>query len=219
MKKNKKVIIFLTIAIILSILAFILIYSFLTPQRTTFYIFKDNYEAGTLITSDMLTPIQADNRIVMAGSETASASYFITSETFSSLVKQGDVLKVDVSKGTPLTISTLTSSANNSIEVRMDPSSVAVTIPVTNTTGVSADIKPESHINLFVTYNSGGTYLLLENARVLSVAKDGAKISGMTIELDNYSALKVIDAVNTGKIYCGLVNGNGYIYEETEVGN
>jgi len=57
--------------------------------------------------------------------------------------------------------------------------------------------------------------LLLENVRVLNAVNNKGSLSGITLELDNASAVQVINAVNTGHIYCGLVNETGYIYEDS----
>lgn len=214
--KNRKMLIAIAIALTAAIFAGMLVITSLSSQKTTVYVFKNNYEAGTAVTSDMFSPLQIDSKILMAGAKGSVSTALITRETFTSSVKNGDVLKLDVTAGTPLMKSLLSSAANNDVEIRMDPTSVAVTIAVNNTTGVTNAIKPESHVNVYATYSSGGTYLLLENERVLSViAKDGV-LSGITLELNNEKAIKVINAANGGKLYCGLVNGNGYIYVEEE---
>lgn len=212
--KNKKIIIVISIAVISAIAAGILIFSFLSPARTTVYMFNNTYEAGTKVTGSMLTPMQVDSNMIVAGSRTDTSTHFVTSENYNSVVSENDVLKIDVDKGDCFMTSMLSSQSTNRIALRMDPTSVAVTIPVSSTTGVSNSIKAESRVNVYVTYNSGGTYLILENVRILSVAtKDGA-VTGYTLELDNQNAVKVIDAINTGSIYCGLTNGDGYIYEQ-----
>lgn len=214
--KNRKMLIAIAIAVTAAIFAGMLVITSLSSQKTTVYVFKNNYEAGTAVTSDMFSPLQIDSKILMAGAKGSVSTALITRETFTSSVKNGDVLKLDVTAGTPLMKSLLSSAANNDVEIRMDPTSVAVTIAVNNTTGVTNAIKPESHVNVYATYSSGGTYLLLENERVLSViVKDGV-LSGITLELNNEKAIKVINAANGGKLYCGLVNGNGYIYVEEE---
>lgn len=211
--KNKKIIIVLTVAILAGIIASVLIFSFLSPTRTTMFVFNGNYEAGTKISGSMLTPVQADSRIIVAGSSTGAGTHFITVDNYTQMVSENDVLKVDVSKGDCFMVSMLSSKASNRIALNMNPTSIAVTIPVNNTTGVSSSVKAESHVNVYGTYNSGGTYLLLENVRILSVEKSDGKLTGFTLELTNQEAVKVIDATTTGSIYCGLTNDEGYIYE------
>lgn len=210
--KNKKIIIALAIGIVAAIIASILVVMAVSSQKVTMYVFKNAYEAGTEITGEMFTPVQVDSRVVVAGGGADTSDAFITKDTFTSSIKKGDVLKCDVAAGTPLMKSLIATSGNNKIEVSMDPKSVAITIPVNNVTGVTSTIKPESHVNVYATYNSGGTYLLLENVRVLNVDTKDNTLTGITLELDNEKAIKVINAANGGKLYCGLVNGNGYIY-------
>lgn len=211
--KNKKILICILVAVISAVVASVLIFTFLLPARTTMYVFNDSYEAGTPITGSMLTPVQADSKIVVAGSSNGASSHFVTSENYNQIVSSDDVLKFDVSKGDCLMTSMVSSQASNRIVLRMDATSVAITIPVNNTTGVSSSIKPESRVNVYVTYNSGGTYLLLENVRILSVSSKDGEVNGYTLELNNQQAVMIIDAVNTGTVYCGLTNGEGYMYE------
>ena len=214
--KNRKILIVISIATVCAIVTGILLYLFLAPQRTTIYTFKDNYEAGTRIDASMLAPLQVDSNVILAGASTETSSYYITDKTYSSYIQEGDTLKKSVVKGEALMVTSLTDSGNSGIEVLMDKASIAVTIPVDNITGVSPAIKAESHINIYATYNSGGTYLILENMRVLGVTVSNGSLSGITIECDSTESAKVINAINTGAIYCGIVNADGYVYVTTE---
>jgi len=212
-QKNKKIIVVVAIAIIAALTTGVLIYLFLTPQRSTVYVFKEDYDAGTIITGTMLTPVQVDSKVIAAGSKSGVSNYFITSDTYQSLVKSDTTLLTNVTKGQPLMSAIVSSSGGNGIQGLMDSTAVAITIPVNNTTGISPGIKAESHVNVYVTYNSGGTHLLLENVRILKVStSDNGAISGFTLELNNAEAVKIINAVNTGSVYCGLTNATGYIY-------
>lgn len=42
------------------------VYQILTPQRTTIYVFNDNYAAGTLVTEKMLNSVEVDSNIVVS---------------------------------------------------------------------------------------------------------------------------------------------------------
>ena len=83
------------------------LYSFLVPQRATIYVYKGNYEAGTTLTSDMLTPMQVDARIVSNGANKSTDSYYITSSTINDVLKKGNKLKTNVAKGMPVITQTL----------------------------------------------------------------------------------------------------------------
>lgn len=211
--KNKKILIVIGVAILSAIVACVLIFTFLSPTRTTVYLFNGSYEAGTQLTSNMLTPVQADSNIIVAGTSVSTGTHFVTRDNYVKVVTEGDTLKYDVYKGDCLMTSMLSSQADNRIALNMNPTSVAVTIPVNNASGVANTIKAENHVNVYVTYNSGGTYLLLENARILCVLSDDTGVTGYTLELNNQEAVRVIDAINTGSVYCALTNSEGYIYE------
>lgn len=215
-QKNKKIIVVISMAVVSALAAGMLIFAFLTPQRTTAYVFKENYKAGTVLNGEMLTPIQVDSSIMSAGAKTKTSTCFVTKDSYSTIVQENDVLKVDVDKGTPLMTSMLTSTAGNDVEVRMSATAIAVTIPVSDITGVTPDIKPESRVNVYVTYNTGETHLILENSRVLATVNEEEELKGITLELNNDEAKKVVTAANLGSIYCGLVNGEGYQYVTAE---
>lgn len=215
MLKNKKIVIVLAVALVCLIVAAALLVAFLTPIRTTFYVFKDTYKAGTTITGDMLTPVQADSRLVVAGGSSEAGTYFITSENLSSYIQKGDVLRTDVKKGEALMLTHVSKSGSSEVEVKMAPNAVAITVPVNSIKGVTPDLKSESHVNVYVSYKTGETELLLENIRVLSVQKDEDSLEGASLELTNEQALAVVAAVESGNLYLGMVNSEGYIYENT----
>ena len=110
-------------------------------------------------------------------------------------------------------ISHVSKKGNNEVEVKMSPNAVAITISVSNITGITADLKSESHVNVYASYSSGITELLLENIRVLSVQKTDGKLAGVTLELNKEQAITVVEAIRKGSLYLGLVNADGYIYD------
>lgn len=213
MLKNKKIVIVLAVALVCLVVAAALLVGFLTPIRTTFYVFKDSYKAGTAITGDMLTPVQADSRIVVAGGSGEAGTYFITAENLKDYVQKGDVLRADVKKGEALMIDHVSKSGSSEVEVKMDPNAVVITVPVNSIKGVTPDLKSESHVNVYVSYKTGETELLLENIRVLSVQKNEDSLEGASLELSHVEALAVVAAVESGNLYLGIVNSEGYIYE------
>lgn len=214
MLKNKKILIVIAIAIVCLIIATICLVAFLSPARTTYYVFKKNYEAGTTITSSMLVPVEADSTLVVATSKTNSTAYYITTENFSKSVKSGDVLRCDVIKGEALQATHISSKGGTDIEIKMSPSSVAITIPVSSITGVTDDLDAEAHVNVYAMYTNGSVQLALENIRVLSVAKSDGNLNGVTLELDKEQAETALEAINAGSLYLALVNHDGYQYSE-----
>ena len=214
MNKNKKIVIVLVIAILMALLAGYAIVSFLSPHRTTIYVFKTAYSIGTQITSDMLVPVQVDSSMVVAGRNTAVSEKFITSSDIRSLLESGDSLKVSVGEGTPLMRSLLSISGGNSIMMSMSPSSVAVTVNVDNITGITKELYSGAAVNVYVTSYSGGTFLLFENMRVLDInRKTDGSLTSATLEVTNEEAVKLINSTKNGSIHLGLINPNGYQYE------
>lgn len=214
--KNKKILMILVVAAVIAIIAGVALYMYLMPQKTTVYVFNDNYEAGVALTEDMLTPIQADSKIVIAGKNSDTSSRFVTGSDIKAVLNSGDSLRMDVSEGMPLTLSILSVTGGSSVEMNMDPSKIAVTVPVTNITGVTSDLKEGSRVNIYTTGgDNAGTTLLFQNMRVLSVQKDNSgTLNSATIEVDTDQSLKLVYAANTSSIYFGLVDSSGYEYTE-----
>lgn len=214
MNKNRKIIIVLVVALVMAILAGAAIVSYLTPKRTTIYVFKSAYPIGTQITSDMLIPVQVDSSIVIAGREADANERLVTSGDIRALLESGDSLKVSVGEGTPLMKSLLSISGGNSIMMSMKPSSVAVTVAVDNTTGVTQELYSGASVNVYVTSYSGGTFLLFEDMRVLDInRKTNGELTSVTLEVTNEQAVKLINSTKNGSIHLGLINPTGYQFE------
>ena len=219
--KNKKAIIILCIAIVCAIISGVGLYSFLVPQRATIYVYKGNYEAGTTLTSDMLTPMQVDARIVSNGANKSTDSYYITSSTINDVLKKGNKLKTNVVKGMPVIPQQLSVEGGNALEYVMKPESIAVTIPVNSNTGITNDLKAGSRVNIYTCHkaNSGGqqTQLLFQNMKVLAVYKSDGQITSVTIEVNHSESLKLIYATTYEIVYLGLVNESGYQSSEGQL--
>ena len=215
MKKNYKILIVLILAVVLAIIASMFIVSYLTPRRATIYVFKSAYPIGTQITSDMLIPIQVDSGMIVAGRNTSINERMVTSNDIRALLESGDSLKVSVGEGTPLMRSLLSISGGNSIMMSMSPSSVAVTINVDNTTGITQELYSGAAVNVFVTAYSGNTFLLFENMRVLDIHRNqnNGSLTSVTLEVTNEEAVKLINSSRNGAIHLGLINPSGYQYE------
>lgn len=215
MNKNKKIVAVLALAIVMAILAGAAVVSFLSPHRTTIYVFKAAYQIGTQITSDMLVPVQVDSSMLVAGRNANVNERFVTANEIRALLQSGDSLKVSVGEGTPLMKSLLSISGGNSIMMSMAPTAVAVSVNVDNVTGVTKELYPGASVNVFVTSYSGGTFLLFENMRVLDVnRRSSGELSSVTLEVSNTEAVKLINSMRNGAIQLGLINPTGYVFEE-----
>lgn len=223
MNKNRKIVIVLILAMVVAAVGGVAIYKYLTPQKTSVYVFKANYEAGTVITHDMLMVVQADSNIYTAGAKNNISTIFATADNIDTILKSGDSLRTDVTQGMPLTLSLLTSNGGSKVEMNMDPSKIAITIPVSDITGVTNELKSGSRVNVYVT---GGSYvngeaaktiLLFENMRVLSTAKNvNGLIASVTLETDLEESMKLVYYASSYSIYLGLVDGTGYEYSDVK---
>lgn len=211
MNKNVKIILAIVAALVLAGAAAFLISSMLSPQRATVYMFNDSYPAGTTISTSMFYSVQVDANMVNANIKLPINQRFITTDEFSSIIRSGDSLKIDVGKGMPLMQSMLSVAGGNSIEMLMKPSAQAVTIQVNNIKGVTNELEAGSHVNIYYTGMSG-TNLLFENMRVLAVGKGtSGALSSVTIEVDHDKAALLINASESGSLYLSLINQNGYV--------
>ena len=210
--KNKGIIMLLVAAVIVGIIGGVALITYMKPQKTTVYTFKDNYKAGTEVTSDMLTAVQCDSKIVTAGKKTDTSSRFVTGANLKAVLNSGDSLRMDVSEGMPLTLSMLSVNGGSTVEMNMDPTKVAVTVPVTNVSGVTNDLKEGSRVNIYAMgVDTPGTTLLFQNMRVINTQKDNGTLSSATIEVDVDQSLKLVYAANYSTIYLGLVDSTGWM--------
>ena len=67
MKKNKIIAILSVCAVASVRWRGFLIYQYMSPARDTIYVFNDSYSIGEQVTEDMLSPVQVDSTITVAG--------------------------------------------------------------------------------------------------------------------------------------------------------
>ena len=214
--KNKKIIIILVVALLVAGVAAVAVYFYLVPQKTTVYVFKDNYSAGEIVTEEMLTPIQCDSKIVVAGQTSETSSRFVTGQDIKTVLNTGDSLRMDVSVGMPLTLALLSVNGGSSVEMAMDPTKIAVSIPVNSISGVTDELKEGSRVNIYSTgIDTTGTKLLFQNMRVLFISYDsGGALASATIEVTIEESLKLIYAKNYSTLDLGLVDNSSYEHSE-----
>lgn len=222
MNKNKKIVIILILALLVSILGGTALYMYLVPQKTTVYLFRDNYKAGTKLKANMLTPVQTDSKIIVSGASADTSSKFVTGDDtdgngvsdIDDVLKTGDSLRIDVSDGMPLTKALLSIAGGSSVEKSMDPSKVAVTVPVDDNSGVTKDLKQGSRVNVYVSKGDEvqTTTLLFQGLRVLKTSTKDGVLSSATLEVNKDESLRLVNAEASGNIYFGLVDSTGYEY-------
>lgn len=211
--KDRKIIMTIAAAAVLTLLFGVLLVQFLAPRRTTVYVFKSSYNAGTALSEEMISPMQVDSKIVIAGNRYDAGNQYVTAAEMNKILKKGDSLRVEVSKGMTLTTSMLTTAGGTSVEANMNKSSIAVTVPVTNTTGVTKEIKPGTYVNVYAS-TEVGTSLLYEKMRVLEVYRSNGDLNGVSLETNQEQSMKLIYSAKYGEIHLGIVDGSGYQFNE-----
>lgn len=215
MKKNTKLAIILAAAIAMAIIAGILTFVLLTPERATVYIFNDSYAEGTRLNGNMFSVVELDSKAIINGASGDIGTQFITKNEIGAILQQGYTLKYDVTKGVPLTLSLLSVSGGNTIETSMKPTAVAITVAVDSITGVTPDLSKNAYVNVFAAYKNGERKLLLESIRVLKTHySSSGSLVGVTLEAENNTIARALIVAQTdGVIYLGLVNPSGYVFE------
>lgn len=214
--RNRKILIVILVAVLFCGLASWGVYQILTPQRTTIYVFNNNYGAGTLVTEKMLSSVEVDSNIVVAGNHLSTGDYFVTQSNYKNVLQSAGILRSDVSSGNALMTSMLTTTGGNSIEMTMKSNAVAVTVGANFITGVTAELSSGSRVNVYASYNDSTT-LLLESIRILSVGRENGVINSVTLEVDVAQSLQLIHAYTYGAVHLGLVDATGYQYSQAKL--
>ncbi len=209
MKKNTKILIILFAAVIFAVGAGYGVLTAINSQKTKIYIFNADYKAGTQVNTSMFTPMEVDKNIVIEGKKGSLSTAFVTSSEYDQIIKTGDSLRTDVSKGIYLTSALLTQKGGNEIENTMTSTAIAVTVSVNSITGVTNELSAGSYVNL--TAITGASTTTYQKMRILDVQKasDGT-ITAVTVECDFETQQAIEEASNSGYIHLGLVNSNGY---------
>lgn len=215
--KNRKILIILVLAVIVAVIGGVALYLYLTPKKTTVYMFKQNVKAGEVLMEDMLMAVQADSKIFVAGAGSDISSRFVTSENIDAVLKSGDSLRMDVTSGMPLVLSLLTAYGGSTVEMTMDPSKIAISIPMDNISGVTGDLKAGSRVNVYATgVDTDGVYktiLLFQNMRIIAAPKGGNDaLTSVTIEVTVEESLKLVYYSSAFNICLGIIDSTGYQY-------
>ena len=211
--KDKMLLYVILVAVVLAVALRAMVYSYLNPKKTTMWVFNDNYKAGTPLTESMLKSVRADDTIVMAGATAKADAIFVVGDEVKALVNSGDSLRMDVVKDMALTKSILSVAGGNSLEMMMDPSKIAVTVPADSFSGITDALAEGSRVNMYATVHNGdniSTTLLFQNLRVLGTSKKDNVINGITLEVTAEQSLKLVNAAEYTSLHFGLIDPTGY---------
>ena len=210
MKKNTKTVLLLVVAALFALLTGLCIYAYCSPAKKIVYVYNGSYAAGTLLTSDMITPIEVDSQIVVAGKSGDASKVYITENEIQSVLDTNNYLLYDVSAGTTVTPAALSTVMKNSIERNLSDNTVAVTIPVNNYSGVTSSLRVGARVNIYSSTN-GTTNLVFEGMRVIGVSKSDNSLQSITVECTNEQSVTLIHSIEYSEIYLGLVDNTQYM--------
>lgn len=215
MSKNKKILMVLIIALVLSVLAGVGVFTLINSQKTTIYSFNGDFKAGTKITDSMFTPIQVDKKVVETNRNSDISNYYITASSFNKILNDGDYLRTNVSANEILCKSMLVTNSGNEIEASMQSDKVALTLSVDSITGVTSDIRAGSYVNIYCGEKNSTVPKseIFEKMKILEVqqaADDANTLNSITVECTNVQSETLVSYAQNGYIYMGLINITGY---------
>ncbi len=208
-QKNRIIIILLVCAIACTILAGFMVWNYMTPSRSTIYVFNGDYASGTAVTADILTPIQMDSTVIANGASDSVENHMVTGSEYSEIIHAGEYLRMDVTEGMPLTSGMLSVQGGSTLEANMTSDSIAVSFSVDQFSGVTNELKTGSRVNIYSVINSE-VRLIQQNKRILEVFENDGSIQGVSVEESVYESMELIYAIKCGSIYLGLVDASGY---------
>lgn len=174
-------------------------------QTITVIVSKEDIKANQKVTSDML-----DTKEVSAGSVLSDAIKKVSA-------LEGKYAVTDLKAGEVLYPVRFTDQLTESQDItkKIAEGSRAVSIGVSDVTGVAKMIQPEDYVDIYLTTKDGQTNILVENVRVLAVGKilSDLNTSSQSVDSNNKEDYGTI----TLQLYTGdiakVVNAeqNGYI--------
>ena len=225
MKKSKVNIGFFVI-IILALLISVATYSFLDESHADIYVFNNDYDAGTVLRSDMLARQEMNRDMVMSVNYGGGqdGSFFITESQLSEVMDQP--LRTDVKRGMPLMSNFIDSVGGSPVEKRLGNNKVALTVPVDNVTSSNPFLTHGSRVNIYASLSiedaededRDTTLLIFQNVRVLDVLyeemmserKGSPLLEGVTLEMDPEDSAAVMYAAEYGNIRLATVKTGAY---------
>lgn len=218
MKKSNTGGVLIVIAILLAAALAFGLFKFLDTQKTTVYLFNDDYPAGTMLTSSMLTAVEVDRTMTANNISVGLDSQYVTEDNKNEAIRAAAVLRVDVYKGTALMKGHLSNMGGTRAEMNMKPDAIAVSVAVDMVTAGSSDVTVGSYVNVYANYaldDREVTYLIVQGARVIDVNTnpESSMPESVTLELDHEQALKVVHAQQFGDVQLAVIDKNGYQYE------
>jgi len=206
-KMGKSSSIILLLIVLVAVATGIGVYSYLSVQTMTVYLFSNHYKAGTPVTAEMFSTYSLPVNLYNAMSGTGTA--YATVEEISDHINNEDSLLVDVGQYTPVLSNHFLSGGGTAAEIRLGDEMVAVELPADKIPGLGADIRVGSRLNVITSYVIDPykyTEMIFQNLLVvdISVTPDGEKIA-VYVEVDPSESLELLHAIAFETVQVELV--------------
>ena len=210
MSKGSKIL--LLLAIVVSVLTGVGMYTYLSNQTVTVYLFAQDYEHGTPVSKDMFASygMQLDLYNAMAGTGNA----YVTAEEIQQHIAEGDALLVDVAQYTPVTRNQFRANGGTAVETRLEDDMVAVELPVDKVSGLGGELRVGSHINITTGYTIDSTKytdLIFQNLLVVDLDyEDDGHLRAAYVEVKPEESMELMHAISFEIVQAAIVKPDAY---------
>jgi len=209
---NRSAQIFLLLALVLSCLVGWGLYTFLHKQRSTIYLYAQDYPMGTKIENNMFLSTEIETALYTAAAQ--QGVYYATAEDINGFISRGDVLLADVLSFTAVTNNQVSASGGNAVENRLAKDMVAVALLPEKVKGLPDDLRIGSRVNVISGYqidNVRETDLIFQNLLVVDVKKDeGGNLLSVYVEVDPADAVKLAHSEEFERPWVAVIKPGNY---------
>lgn len=220
---NKGAVIILLLMVIVGVAFGVGFYMYAQSMRATIYMFKADYEAGTLVEGDMFLQQEIDAETYRGMAANGEKGMYVNQDQLISYIEKGDRLAADVVAYMPVVDSMFVSTGGTGVERRLDNNKVAVEILANGVRGLSGgEVGRESRINVstfFDVDDKRTTQLLFQNLLVLDVVRDEeGNVSSVFVEMTPEDSIVLQHALVAETVSVSILKPGSYspITEGTE---
>lgn len=188
-------------------------HQYLSQQRTMVYLFKDNYTQGTKITKEMFSGFQIDTDLYNAQSGTGNK--YVSADDIIQYIESGDTLSVNVAKFTTVTANQFVSSGGTGIESRLAPNMGSVELLAEKVSGLSADVRIGSRLNLINGYAIDAmkqSTLSFQDLLVVDVVRNSdGNLHSVYVEVDPSETIELVHFLTFEYVTASIIKPGSYI--------
>lgn len=187
-------------------------YYYMSAQSVTVYMYNGNYIQGETITKDMFVSTQIDLKLYNLQNSTGNK--YSTSDDILQHIESGDTLAIGVAKYTAATSNQFVSTGGTGIESRLAANMVSVELLVDKVSGLSADVRVGSRLNLIsgcVIDKIKQSDMLFQNVSVIDVVKNpDNELYSVYVELSPADSIRLIHSLSFETITASIIKPGSY---------